>query len=203
MLTRILLILLVLAAPALTACSRSVVENQEEVFVVLIPPRFDHAFSSGENQCMFREFLFARQSKVEPAVVCRGAGDVNDDSLLNVALKDDGSLTLNSMNYGNLSNTDVLTDRLKELFANRKQNRVMEPNSERAVKATGVKIPQTAKYGDLITVIRAVRDGGADPIVLLLNDRLPYELIEYPPKTKVGRQIQQLRREPKSAENSQ
>ena len=203
MITRFLLILLLLSAPTLTGCSRSVVKNAEEIFVVLIPPKFDPVLTSGENQCVFREFLFARTAKIDPPSVCEGAGLANDDSLLSVSLKDDGSLTLNSQNYGELSNTNVLTDRLRELFANREQSRVLEPNSEKVLKATGIKIPRTARYGDLINVVRAVRDSGADPIVLLLTDRLPYELFDYPAKTTDGHQNQPTRRERKSAENSQ
>ena len=166
-------ILAVFSFVTFISCTNPPNKIEREIVTVSIPPFIDSKFTAGENQCIFDEFLFPNPRSIDPVELCKGSGLANDDSLLWVQLSVDGTVTLNSKYAANISDTQQLADRLTVLFKEREKAGAFEPGSNRIIKAVGIKIPKTATFGDLINVGAAVRNSGADPIVLLLDGHLP------------------------------
>lgn len=81
-----------------------------------------------------------------------------------------GKIDLNREPQGTLSNTSSLTDRLKEVFKARDENGVIRVNSNVVETTVFLKLPLTISWGDAVKVIRAVRDGGGDPIGLQIEN---------------------------------
>ena len=160
--------------PTLTETS-----TETEIIEVRVPPFQDPTRTIGEDQCIFSEFLFPRQGTKLDERSCAGAGAVNDDSLLYLTVKPDGSFTLNGQSdafgksVGGINSEGLLTKALAALFSEREKNGVFEPESDRIVKAVGVRIPNDRKYSEVISILRSVKESGADPIVLLLDGHLP------------------------------
>lgn len=150
--------------------SNSKLSPQTATVYVLVPPEYDANMSPGQNQCVFHEFLFPT-SDFDP-FRC-GAELANDDSLLIVSAKDDRSITLNNEVNGSLDEPAPLVKRLSSLFQDRARSGVFEPGSNRVVKAVGLRVSQETSFGDFMKVARAVDESGADPIVLVLDGRLP------------------------------
>lgn len=178
---RLLLILLVLLPLFVSffACSDSGKREHElEIILVRIPPFYNPKLSAGENQCYFREFLFSDYYLPNIPRQCKGSGLANDDSLLYVSVAEDRALSINMQPAGDLNDTQLLKKNLSQIFESRSLSGVFEPGKTRVVKAVGIKVPIYAKYVDLISVARAVKDSGADPIVLLIDDHLPYQIID-------------------------
>ena len=96
----------------------------------------------------------------------------NDDSIFLVSLELDGTLKINSEFNGNLQNPEILKRRLKGIFAEREKAGVFEPGNWKIVKAVVIKAPLSADYGEVVKVIDTVKESGADPIVLQI-DELP------------------------------
>lgn len=171
---QLLIFSLIFFSLSLFGCQKASV-REHDVIVVRIPPFYDPNLTPGENQCFFSGFLFPEA--FPPEVVrpsCTGAALANDDSLLYVSLDKNGDLTINTERNGEISNTEPLKSRLSNVFEERAKNGVFEPGNWKVVKAVGIKAPLSGKYADLITVASAVKESGADPIVLLLDDHLPY-----------------------------
>jgi len=176
MLSRLLkAVFIIISAVLIMTCRQNETLDTADVDAVFvrIPPFYDWNRSPGENQCIFTEFLFPDAHSHDVEINCTGAGLANDDSLLWVSTQDDGTLLLNSEPSGTISDTKALTNHLAILFEQRKTNAVFEPGSDRVVKAVGIKLSQSAKYDDVMKVAEAVRDGQADPIVLILDGHLP------------------------------
>jgi hypothetical protein len=148
---------------------------RQEVIIVKIPPFYDPNLTAGQNHWLWSEFLFPHPSAEtrEKDGTIPDFGVPNDDSVITVRLSDDGRLFINSENYGDLANTELVEAKLREIFNVRNENGVVEPGSGKVVKAVGLRLPLGAKYADLIALARAVKRSGADPIVLLINDHLP------------------------------
>jgi len=47
---------------------------------------------------------------------------------------------------------------------------VIDAKSHKTIKAVMLKAPRSARYGEIITVIDALKQSGADPIVLQIDD---------------------------------
>jgi biopolymer transport protein ExbD len=77
--------------------------------------------------------------------------------------KDTRAITLNSDQFGDVSDTEKLTNKLREVFKSREQNSEME-------KTVFVKSPKSVRYGDVVKVIDAAKLAGATPIGLQIDD---------------------------------
>jgi hypothetical protein len=154
-------------------------QTKSEVIEVRIPPSYDPGRTAGENQCVFSLFLFPPEGSQFDEDSCSGAGVANDDSLLYLTLERDGSFRLNGQSevngksVGGVNSKRLLTKTLASLFAERERNGVFEPGGNRIVKAVGVRIPNDQKFSEVISILRSVKESGADPIVLLLEGHLP------------------------------
>lgn len=164
------------------SCARTDVSENKPVFdviVVRIPPLHDPSLTPLQNYSRFQRFLFPRPGDNEAADVRGETGTwadlPHDDSLIYVKLSVEGEIFLNTEPQASLG---AATHRLSEVFRSHEENGVFAPQSDRILKAVGISIPHSAKYSDLTKVAKAVKDSGADPIVLLLEGHLPYHIID-------------------------
>lgn len=77
--------------------------------------------------------------------------------------KDTKAITVNTEQFGDVSDTEKLTNKLREVFKTREQNSEME-------KTIFVKSPKSVRYGDVVKVIDAAKLAGATPIGLQIDD---------------------------------
>ncbi len=84
--------------------------------------------------------------------------------------KGDMNLTLNKEPFGNVSDASALTNRLKEIFKDRENNGVFREGTNEVEKTVFIKSPRSVKYGDVVSVIDAVKQAGAQPIGLQIDD---------------------------------
>jgi biopolymer transport protein ExbD len=136
-------------------------------FRVKIPKAYNPNFTDGE----LLEFLESGGNMIPiDELEKRNFLLPNDDRFLIISLEKDGKLKINQQFNGTLENIEPLLEKLKEIFANRERLGVFEENTNKAVKAVIVKAPRSFKYGDFLKVIDAVKESGADPIVLQIDD---------------------------------
>ncbi len=146
-------------------CSKKELPEQT-VIIVKVPPLFSEKLSREEKHWRYQHFLFPQINIPNPIP----KGLPNDDSVLFVAIDENGEIELNSKKAGSISKTDSLTSWLAHIFSERDKNNMYEPGSRRVVKVVGIKTAPSVKYGDFVKVVEAVKQSGAEPIVLLFND---------------------------------
>lgn len=96
--------------------------------------------------------------------------NVHSCGTLIVSLSKNSNVKINSQDMATIENLIPLTDKLNEVFKEREENKVFEPNSEKIPTTVVIKSSRSAKYGDVAKVIDAVKSSGADPIVLQIDD---------------------------------
>ena len=96
-----------------------------------------------------------------------------------VSISNDLQLKLNQDSLGSVNDTAPLSQRLVQLFQQRKDGRAYKigmetrtdvPESERIEKTVFVKAPRSVKYGDVVKVIDAIKGAGANPVGLQVDD---------------------------------
>ena len=96
-----------------------------------------------------------------------------------VSISNDLQLKLNQDNIGSVNDTAPLSSKLLQLFQQRKDTRAYKPGMEtrtdlpegdRIEKTVFVKAPRSAKYGDVVKVIDAIKGAGANPVGLQVDD---------------------------------
>src|SRR5713226_2825601 len=96
-----------------------------------------------------------------------------------VSISQDLQLKLNQDAIGSVNDTGPLSQKLTQVFHQRKEQRAyrvgMEtrtdlPEEERIEKTVFVKAPRAAKYGDVVKVIDAIKGAGANPVGLQVDD---------------------------------
>ncbi len=87
-----------------------------------------------------------------------------------VAIGKDAKIALNNDPFGDVSDTEKLRDRLKEIFTERERNGVLREGSNEVEKTLFIKSPKSVRYGDVVKVIDAVKSVGASPIGLQVDD---------------------------------
>ena len=96
-----------------------------------------------------------------------------------VSISSDLQLKLNQDALGSVNDTTQLSQRLLQVFQQRKEQRAykvgMETRSDikeddRIEKTVFVKAPRAAKYGDVVKVIDAIKGAGANPVGLQVDD---------------------------------
>ena len=104
--------------------------------------------------------------------------DVNPlpDTLI-VFIHPDMTLNLNKEpNAGTVDDPAPIIDRLKQVFAQRRENRdissrdIAAPDGDRTERTVFVKAPRDMEYGKVVKVIDAVKQSGAFPISLQVDD---------------------------------
>jgi biopolymer transport protein ExbD len=96
-----------------------------------------------------------------------------------VSISNDVQLKLNQDSIGSVNDTAPLSQKLLQLFQQRKDTRAYKPGMEtrtdlpegdRIEKTVFVKAPRSAKYGDVVKVIDAIKGAGANPVGLQVDD---------------------------------
>jgi biopolymer transport protein ExbD len=96
-----------------------------------------------------------------------------------VSISNDLQLKLNQDSIGSVNDTGPLSQKLLQLFQQRKDTRAYKtgmetrtdvPESERIEKTVFVKAPRSIKYGDVVKVIDAIKGAGANPVGLQVDD---------------------------------
>lgn len=156
---------LIILCCLLLNCSKNQ-QTEQNIIIVKVPPIYDEKLSREENYYRFQHFLFPQLEIPSPIPKVLP----NDDSVLFVTVDESGKLKLNLQETGNVLNTNPLTTRLAEIFFEREKNGAYEPGNWKIVKAVGIKTAHSIKYSDFIKVLDAVKQSGADPIVLLFDN---------------------------------
>ncbi|MFM9905432.1 MAG: ExbD/TolR family protein [Pyrinomonadaceae bacterium] len=84
--------------------------------------------------------------------------------------KETKGISLNNDPFGDVSDTEKLSARLKEIFKERENNGVLRENSNEVEKTVFIKSPKSVRYGDVVKVIDAAKAAGASPIGLQIDD---------------------------------
>lgn len=84
--------------------------------------------------------------------------------------KDDKKVLLNNEPFGDVTDTEKLSERLRAVFKERETNGVLREGSNEVEKTLFIKSPKTIRYGDVVKVIDAVKAAGASPIGLQIDD---------------------------------
>ena len=96
-----------------------------------------------------------------------------------VSISNDLQLKLNQDSIGSVNDTASLSQKLTQLFQQRKETRAYKPgmetrtdvpDTERIEKTVFVKAPRSIKYGDVVKVIDAIKGAGANPVGLQVDD---------------------------------
>lgn len=80
------------------------------------------------------------------------------------------TISLNNEPAGSVDEPQPLIDKLKAIFQQREQNDVRSEQSNQIEKTLFIKSPKSIKYGDVARVIDAVKEAGATPIGLQIDD---------------------------------
>ncbi len=94
----------------------------------------------------------------------------NPNTLVVAINKADMKLTLNNDPFGDVSDTEPLTQRLAQIFKEREANGVFRDGTSEVEKTLFIKSPRSVKYGDVVKVIDAAKVAGAQPIGLQIDD---------------------------------
>jgi len=84
--------------------------------------------------------------------------------------RDSKAVTLNNDPFGDVSDTEKLTNKLREIFKERENNGVFREGTNQVEKTVFIKSPKTVHYGDVVRVIDAAKFAGAEPIGLQIDD---------------------------------
>lgn len=84
--------------------------------------------------------------------------------------KADRKITLNNEPAGDVTNPADLTTRLSTIFKERESQGVFRDGTNEVEKTLFIKSPRSIRYGDVVKVIDAVKQSGAQPIGLQIDD---------------------------------
>ena len=84
--------------------------------------------------------------------------------------KDTKAITLNQDTFGDVSDTDKLNNKLKQVFKDREAQGVFREGTNEIEKTVFIKSPKSVRYGDVVRVIDAAKEAGASPIGLQIDD---------------------------------
>lgn len=96
-----------------------------------------------------------------------------------VSVGTDLQLKLNQDSVGSVNDTAYLSQRLTQVFAQRKDQRAYKPGMEtrtdvpeqdRIEKTVFIKAPRTLRYEEVVKVIDAIKGAGANPVGLQVDD---------------------------------
>ncbi len=84
--------------------------------------------------------------------------------------KADKKITLNNEPIGDVTNTAELTSKLTTIFNDREAQGAFREGTNEVEKTLFIKSPRSIKYGEVVRVIDAVKQAGAQPIGLQIDD---------------------------------
>ena len=84
--------------------------------------------------------------------------------------KADRKITLNNEAMGDVSDPSALTNRLSVVFKDREASGAFREGTNEVEKTLFIKSPRSVRYGDVVKVIDAAKQAGAQPIGLQIDD---------------------------------
>ena len=84
--------------------------------------------------------------------------------------RDDRKIALNNDSVGTVDDPSPLTQKLTEIFTQRTNNGVFREGTNQVEKTIFIKSPKSVRYGDVVRVIDAAKQAGAEPIGLQIDD---------------------------------
>jgi len=84
--------------------------------------------------------------------------------------KADRKITLNNEAMGDVSDPSALTERLSAVFKDREASGAFREGTNEVEKTLFIKSPRSVRYGDVVKVIDAAKQAGAQPIGLQIDD---------------------------------
>lgn len=84
--------------------------------------------------------------------------------------RDDRKIALNNDVVGTVDDPSPLTQKLTEIFTQRANNGVLREGTNQVEKTIFIKSPKSVRYGDVVKVIDAAKQAGAEPIGLQIDD---------------------------------
>ncbi len=84
--------------------------------------------------------------------------------------KDSKAISLNNESFGDVNDPSKLKNKLIQIFKERENNGVFRENTNEVEKTLFIKSPKAIHYGDVVKVIDAVKEAGAQPIGLQIDD---------------------------------
>ena len=84
--------------------------------------------------------------------------------------KSDKKITLNTEAAGDVSDASLLTTRLSAIFKDREATGAFREGTNEVEKTVFIKSPRSIKYGEVVRIIDAVKQAGAQPIGLQIDD---------------------------------
>ncbi len=141
-----------------------------ESVIVRIPPSHDPNLSHGENHCVFSIWWQDQNFERNKAVsACHGAQLPHWSAPLILRLEADGALTLNSEINGKLSDPATLTERLREVFEQREEHRVLSEDGDGIERSVALIAKGETKFADVVQLAVVVKESGASPIMLPID----------------------------------
>jgi biopolymer transport protein ExbD len=96
-----------------------------------------------------------------------------------VSISNDLQLKLNQESMGSVNDTSMLSQKLLQVFQQRKEQRAYKPGMEirtdvpeqdRIEKTVFIKAPRGLRYEEVVKVIDAIKGAGANPVGLQVDD---------------------------------
>jgi len=84
--------------------------------------------------------------------------------------KETKAITLNQDTFGDVSDTEKLNNKLRQVFKEREAQGVFREGTNEIEKTVFIKSPKSIRYGDVVKVIDAAKEAGASPIGLQVDD---------------------------------
>lgn len=91
--------------------------------------------------------------------------DPHPDTLV-LAISPNGSLSINNIAFGTVDELSPAKEKLEQVFAERVRNM----GKDSAKRSVFIKAPQKFPYGSVAKIVDAVKEAGADPVALQIDD---------------------------------
>ncbi|CAN5365505.1 protein TolR [soil metagenome] len=79
-------------------------------------------------------------------------------------------VTLNKEDAGDTGDPSLLTNKLTQIFKDRESNGVFRENTNEVEKTVFIKAPKNISYGQVVKVIDAAKQAGANPVGLQIDE---------------------------------
>ena len=162
-------------------------KNNSHVAAVLVPAReWSPMLNPNEQPLASNDFLIVQRpvrlpSITEPVTESQSEYDLIEHNCgtLTVSINGEGTLTLNTDNFGTVNDTSQLNHKLREIFQQRIEAqaylRGMEartdlPMMQRIPRTVLVRASRALRYSDVLRTIEMLKEVGANPIGLQINN---------------------------------
>jgi biopolymer transport protein ExbD len=90
--------------------------------------------------------------------------------MLVVRLDENANIALNNEKQGSINDTSTLGNLLKQIFKEREDNGAFREGTNLVEKEVRVMAASSAKFGDVIKIVDALKEAGASPVGLQIDD---------------------------------